>query len=96
MTVLITGSCRHCTVPTGGADTCTFCRSYSAPETPAQRLDVAVNRIDLIRADLNSELRNLPVDAPLFAVTDVVIALNHLREAAVALDRSTDALEVTR
>lgn len=86
--------CRHCTVPVGdGSRVCAFCNSYVPPETTAQRLDVAVNRIDLIRADLNKELQGLPGNAPLFAVTDLVVALNHLKRGAVALDRATDALE---
>ena len=86
-------SCRHCTVPVENGDVCTFCSTYTPPATAGQRLDIAVNRVDLIRADLNNELRQLPADAPLFAVTDVVIALGHLRQAAVALDKASDALE---
>ncbi|MGV0746261.1 hypothetical protein [Mycolicibacterium sp. XJ870] len=62
-------------------------------DCPPARLDDAVNRVDLIRADVNKVLRELPVDAPLFAVTDVVVALNHLRQSAIALDRANDALE---
>ncbi|MDN4521419.1 hypothetical protein QYF68_26875 [Mycolicibacterium austroafricanum] len=80
-------------MPVEDGDTCAFCMAYTPPETPAQQLDVAVNRVDLVRTDVNAALRTLPVDAPLFAVTDVVIALNHLRQAAVALDRASDALE---
>ena len=85
--------CRHCTVPTNGPEVCGFCATYTPTDTAAQRFDVAVNRVDLIRADLNAELRQLPADAPLFAVTDLVIALNHLRQAAVALDKASDAIE---
>lgn len=87
------GECLHCTVPTNGSASCSFCTTCTPPDTVAQRLDAAVNRVDLIRADLNAELRQLPADAPLFAVTDVVVALGHLRRAAVALDRASDALE---
>ncbi|CAJ1578991.1 hypothetical protein [[Mycobacterium] wendilense] len=94
MTVPTTTQCRHCTVPTEGADTCSFCASYAPPETVAQRLDVAVNRIDLLRTDINEVLRQLPAEAPLFAVTDVVVALNHLRRASDALDKASTALEV--
>lgn len=57
--------CKHCTVPTDGGDTCSFCATYTPPETAAQRLDVLVNKIDLVRHDLNGELRGLPSDAPL-------------------------------
>lgn len=89
----ITTQCRHCTVPVDDGDTCGFCASYSPPETAAQRLDVAVNRVDLLRADVNEVLRELPTDAPLMAVVDLVTALGHLRQAAVLIDKATDALE---
>lgn len=89
----ITGACKHCTVPTAGSDVCAFCATYTPPESPAQRIDVAVNRVDLLRHDINDVLRDLPDTAPLFAVADVVTALGHLRRAAVALDRANDALE---
>ncbi|MDW5613241.1 hypothetical protein [Mycolicibacterium sp. D5.8-2] len=93
MTTHTTG-CKHCTVPTPtGQDVCTFCASYTPPETPAQRLDVAVNRIDLLRRDINGVVQDLPADAPLFAVADVVTALGHLRQSAVLLDRANDVLE---
>ena len=85
--------CRHCTVPTGDSDTCSFCATYVPPESPAQRLDVAVNRVDLLRHDINAVIQDLPTDAPLFAVADVVTALGHLRQAAVLLDRANDVLE---
>lgn len=58
-----------------------------------QRLDDIVSRIDCIRHDINVEYRRLPGDAPLFACTDIVIALGHLRLAAVALDKATDTLD---
>lgn len=89
----ITPTCRHCTVPTTDTDVCAFCATYVPPESPAQRLDVAVNRVDMIRADLNGVVQDLPTDAPLFAVADVVTALGHLRQAAVLLDRANDVLE---
>ena len=90
----IAAQCRHCTVPTSaGQDACSFCQSYTPPETVAQRIDVAVNKVDLLRHDLNEILRELPESAPLFAVADIVVALGHLRRAAVALDKATDALE---
>lgn len=86
--------CRHCTVPVDdGGDTCAFCSVYVAPETAAQQLDVAVNRVDLLRQDVNAVLRELPTNAPLWAVADVVTALGHLRQAAVLLDRANDVLE---
>lgn len=85
--------CRHCTVRTNGTDTCNFCQNYTPPETIAQRLDVLVNRVDIMRHDLNETLRELPADAPLMAVVDVVTGLGHLKRVAVALDRATDALE---
>lgn len=93
MTVPTTTQCRHCTVPVVGGNVCTFCDSYVPPETAAQRLDVAVNRIDLLRADINRALLEVSSTAPLMAVVDVVTALGHLRQAAVALDRATDQLE---
>jgi hypothetical protein len=91
MTIQI--QCKRCTVPTEHGDICPFCATYTPPATTSQRLDVAVNRVDLIRFDLNTELRQLSSSAPLFAVTDLVIALNHLRQAAVALDKASDVLE---
>lgn len=94
MTVPITGQCRHCTVPTlAGTDVCGFCSAYTPPETAAQRLDVAVNKVDLLRHDVNEILRELPAGAPLFGVADLTIALCHLRRAAVLIDKATDALE---
>lgn len=86
--------CKHCTVQkTADQDVCSFCASYSPPETVAQHIDIAVNKVDLLRHDLNEILRELPESAPLFAVADIVVALGHLRRSAVALDRATDALE---
>lgn len=85
--------CPSCTVPTGDGGMCGFCATYTPPETPAQRLDVAVNRIDLLRHDLNVELRGLPTTVPLMAVVDLVTALGHLKAAAVALDKCTDQIE---
>ncbi|AHC27825.1 hypothetical protein TS71_20740 [Mycolicibacterium neoaurum] len=80
-------------MPTKGTEVCAFCATYTPPETAAQRLDIAVNRIDLLRHDLNEELRGLPAATPLFAIVDIVTALGHLRQAAVALDKATDTLE---
>lgn len=86
--------CRHCTVPVDGSGgTCAFCASYVPPETVGQQIDVLVNRIDIVRADGNDILQGLPADAPLFAVTDLVVALNHLKRAAVSLDKASDSLE---
>ena len=58
-----------------------------------QRLDDAVNRIDLIRADLNAVVRDMPEDVPIFALVDIVNALWNLRNASVLIDKATDALE---
>lgn len=85
--------CRHCTVPTDGADVCAFCATYTPPTTAAQRLDVAVNRVDLLRHDLNEELQVLSAEAPLFAVSDLVAALGHLRQASRLLDKASGILE---
>ena len=86
--------CRHCTVPTGDTDVCNFCRTYVPPESLAQRLDVAVNRVDLLRHDINGVVQQLPTDAPLLTVADVVTALGHLRQASALLDKAADALEI--
>lgn len=62
-------------------------------------LDSVSNLIDLARHDANQVLRDLPRQAPLFGVVDLVAALGHLRQAAVLVDRCADALdraEVTR
>lgn len=85
--------CPHCTIPTGGMEVCGFCATYTPPASVAQQIDIAVNRIDLIRADINKALRELPTDTPLFAVTDVVVALGYLRLASVALDKANDQIE---
>lgn len=58
-----------------------------------QRLDVIVNLIDRVRQDLNGILRESLQDAPLFAVSDVVAGLGHLRQAAVAIARASNVLE---
>lgn len=89
--------CERCTVPTDApGKVCSFCQTYTPPETVSQRLDVVVNRIDLLRHDLNAELQGLPDAAPLLAVTDVVVALAHLRKASVALDKATDLIEAAK
>ena len=85
--------CRHCTVPTNGADVCPFCSTYTPPETVAQQLDVAINRIDVLRQDLNEVLDSLPADAPLFGCADLVTGICHLKRAAVAIDRAGAQLE---
>lgn len=85
--------CTSCTVPVDSGDTCNFCSNYTPPQTVPQKIDVAVNKVDLLRHDVNHILREIPSDGPLMAVVDVVTALGHLKRAAVALDRATDALE---
>lgn len=85
--------CKHCTVPVDTGDVCSFCANYTPPETPAQRLDVLVNRLDLLRHDFNETLQALPTDAPLLSVADLVVALGHMRQAAVLVDKVSDALE---
>lgn len=62
------------------------------PES-ALKLDESVNVVDLVRHDLNVVFRELPANAPLFAVSDLVGALCHLRQAAVLIDRAADLLE---
>lgn len=85
--------CKHCTVPIDSGDTCAFCATYTPPATVSQRLDIAANKVQLLRHDLNEELQCLPAGAPLMACVDLVTALGHLKRAAVALDRATDQLE---
>lgn len=58
-----------------------------------QALDDAVNRIDLIRADINAVVRDMPEGVPMFALLDIVNALWNLRNASVLIDKATDALE---
>lgn len=58
-----------------------------------QALDDAVNRIDLIRADINTVIRDLAEDTPMFAIVDVVNALWNLRNASVLIDKANDTLE---
>ncbi|WP_231646284.1 hypothetical protein [Mycolicibacterium mengxianglii] len=88
--------CKSCTVPVDHGDVCTFCDSYVPPETVAQQLDIIVNKIDLIRADGNKVLQELPRDTGLFQVVDLVTVLGHLRQAAVLVDRVSDAIEGVR
>ncbi len=86
--------CLSCTVQVpAGQDVCTFCANYTPPETVAQKLDVMVNKADLLRHDGNEVLRDLPTDAPLLTVADLVTALGHMRKASVLLERVADALE---
>lgn len=62
-------------------------------QSTAQRLDDAVNRIDLVRADINAVIRDMPEDSPMFVIVDIVNALWNLRNASVVLDKATDTLE---
>jgi hypothetical protein len=87
------GQCTHCTAPTDGVDVCAFCATYIPPATAAQRIDVTVNRVDVLLQDLNDELQGLSADAPLFAVTDLVAALGHLRLASRLLEKASTTLE---
>ncbi|OHT93188.1 hypothetical protein [Mycobacterium syngnathidarum] len=80
-------------MPTAGGGLCAFCDAYTPPETVPQQLDVAVNRIDLLRADLNKILDSLPSDAPLFGCADLTTGICHLKRASVAIDRAADTLE---
>ncbi|BBX00470.1 hypothetical protein [Mycolicibacterium moriokaense] len=61
--------------------------------THTQRLDDAVNRIDLIRADINAVIRDLPENVPMLALVDVVNSLWNLRNASVLLNKATETLE---
>ncbi|WP_460358980.1 hypothetical protein [Mycobacterium sp. ZZG] len=65
----------------------------SSPPDIAQRLDAAVNLVDLARNDGNAVLQALPKTAPLFSVVDLVTAMGHLRKAALLLDGVADTLE---
>lgn len=87
--------CKHCRVPVDTGDICAFCADYTpaADLTVPQRLDDAVNRIDLVRGDINNVLRRLPEDAPMFAIVDITNALGNLRNASVLIDRATDTIE---
>lgn len=93
---MTTTLCTRCTVPTTGQHLCPFCRNYVPPlraPKPTDHLDAAVQRIDSIRADINDVIRGLPEDVPMFALVDIVNALWNLRNAAVLLDKATDALD---
>lgn len=65
----------------------------SVPTAGAQRLDDAVNRIDLVRADINAVIRELPDDTPMFVIVDITNALWNLRNASVLLDKASDTIE---
>lgn len=58
-------------------------------------LDDVTNRIDLLRADVNAVIRDLPDDTPMFAIVDIVNALWNLRNASVLIDKATDTLEAS-
>lgn len=86
--------CRHCTVPVDdGGDTCDFCSSYVPPESASQQLDIVVNRIDILRHDLNEVLNSLPADAPLFGCADLVVSICHLKRASEMVGRAAAQLE---
>jgi hypothetical protein len=97
MTTITPALCKRCTVPVyGDGDLCTFCRNYVPPtRTPetVDHLDAVVTKIDSLRTDINAVIRDLPDDTPMFAIVDIVNALWNLRNAAVCLDKATDALE---
>lgn len=61
--------------------------------TVPQLLGDTTKLIDSIRADVNSVIRDLPDDSPMFAIVDIVNALWNLRNASVLLDKAADALE---
>lgn len=63
------------------------------PASVPQRLDDAGNWIALVRADLNTVIRDLPGDTPMWVVVDIVNALWNLRNAAALLDKATATLE---
>lgn len=65
----------------------------AADQTATHRLDDAVNRIDLVRADINAVIRTLPDDTPMFAIVDITNALWNLRNASVLLDKANDTIE---
>lgn len=93
---MTTTLCTRCTVPTTGSDLCPFCRNYVPPARtpePDDHLHAATVAIDGIRHNLNDVIRGLPEDVPMFALVDIVNALWNLRNAAVLLDKATDALE---
>ncbi|WP_133062579.1 hypothetical protein [Mycolicibacterium peregrinum] len=75
------------TVPTTAAP------PVALPADIALMFDQAVNMVDLVRNDLNKVFPTIAESAPLFAVVDVLTALGHLRQAAVAIDKAADAIE---
>ncbi len=88
--------CASCTVPTEGAELCGFCATYVPPgpePTAPQRIDDYVNKIDMLRADINAVIRTLPDDTPMFVIVDITNALWNLRNASVLLDKASDTLE---
>ncbi|OBG48329.1 hypothetical protein [Mycolicibacterium fortuitum] len=56
----------------------------------SQQIEEITKVIDRLRRDGNDALQQLPADAPLFAVADLVAALGHLKQAAASFDRATD------
>lgn len=70
--------------------------------TTADQLDRITNQIDRLRADLSIVIRRMPrrelpsaaaVDGGATYVFDMAAAVDHLRQAAVALDRAADQLD---
>jgi hypothetical protein len=56
-------------------------------------LDRIVTLVDQSRHELQGVLAVLPDSAALFACIDLVTALDHLRLAAVAIDKAADQLD---
>lgn len=70
--------------------------------TTGDQLDHITNQIDRLRADLSAVIRHMPinelpsaaaVDAGATYVFDMASAVDHLRQAAVALDTAADQLD---
>ncbi|SDC25527.1 hypothetical protein SAMN04488581_0393 [Mycolicibacterium neoaurum] len=87
-----TTKCPSCMVPTTGNGLCSFCQTYTPPETVPQKIDVAINKIALLGKDLNGVYDALPADAPLFGCADLATGICHLRRAAEAIDRASRQL----
>lgn len=63
------------------------------PPTIPQRLSQSTECIDTVRRFVNEIVRDLPDDAPMFPIVDIVNALWNLRNASVLLDKAADTLE---
>lgn len=90
--------CRHCAVPTDGADECSFCQSYTPPAAYDVRpIIVGADRnAQMAVEDCQDALGELPAAVPLTVAIDLVAAIAHIKAARRLLDRATTQLDTVQ